>query len=141
MNVVKAFKIVQFGVTLCSCERRLSCTLNSYGCHTVHIEVGNNEILFCFNKKLCNFFSSVPFFVWRHTAVSFYIVCNNTRLPLLIHKDIWFGFVWEFDRFIFQFHKSSCIMMMGKDLWGFFIDVKNSIMFSVCSCTIQHAED
>jgi len=65
MKVVKAFKIVQFGVRLRSCERHLTCTLNSYRCHEVQIEVGNNEILFCFYKKLCNFFSRVPFFVWN----------------------------------------------------------------------------
>jgi len=43
-------------------------------------------------KNFIIFFSFFFFFflcgmVWRYTVISSYIVCNNTRLPLLIHKD------------------------------------------------------
>jgi len=51
MKVVKAFKIVQFDVRLCSCERHLFCTLNSYRYNAVQIEVGNNEIFFAATRN------------------------------------------------------------------------------------------
>jgi hypothetical protein len=95
MKIVNGITVVQFGVRSCSNESQLFYTLNSYRCHSVQIEVENNDFFFLQQEidvtftAVCHLLCGM---VWRHTAVSFCLVCNNTRLPLLIHRDI-YGFV------------------------------------------------
>jgi hypothetical protein len=63
----------------------------------VKIEVGNYEKKNFLQQEIDVTFSAVCLFlcgmVWRHTAVSLCIVCDNTMLTLLIHNDVWSGFV------------------------------------------------
>lgn len=48
--------------------------LNSYRCYAEQIEAGNNNYLFIYlffaaTRNSCNFFSSLPFFVWNGVEI------------------------------------------------------------------------